>query len=99
MKGYLVLENGSIYEGERIGVERDVICEVVFNTSMTGYLEIFTDPSYAGPQLYKVCLDTPSKEASFSWVKSSFFLSSIIFSPNVIFSPLIYFTSYPFHYK
>lgn len=48
MKGYLVLENGSIYEGERIGAERDVISEIVFNTSMTGYLEIFTDPSYAG---------------------------------------------------
>ncbi len=48
MKGYLVLENGSIYEGERIGAEKDVISEVVFNTSMTGYLEIFTDPSYAG---------------------------------------------------
>lgn len=48
MKGYLVLENGSIYEGERIGAEKDVISEIVFNTSMTGYLEIFTDPSYAG---------------------------------------------------
>lgn len=48
MKGYLVLENGSIYEGERIGAEKDIISEIVFNTSMTGYLEIFTDPSYAG---------------------------------------------------
>lgn len=48
MKGYLVLENGSIYEGERIGADKDVISEIVFNTSMTGYLEIFTDPSYAG---------------------------------------------------
>lgn len=48
MKGYLVLENGSIYEGERIGAEKDVISEIVFNTSMAGYLEIFTDPSYAG---------------------------------------------------
>ena len=48
MKGYLVLENGSIYEGERIGADKDIISEIVFNTSMTGYLEIFTDPSYAG---------------------------------------------------
>ena len=48
MKGYLVLENGSIYEGERIGANKDIISEIVFNTSMTGYLEIFTDPSYAG---------------------------------------------------
>lgn len=56
MKGYLVLENGSIYEGERIGANKDVICEVVFNTSMTGYLEIFTDPSYAGQG---VCMTYP----------------------------------------
>ena len=48
MKSYLVLENGNIFEGERIGYLADTICEVVFNTSMTGYLEIFTDPSYSG---------------------------------------------------
>lgn len=56
MKGYLVLENGSVYEGERIGANKDVICEVVFNTSMTGYLEIFTDPSYA---FQGVCMTYP----------------------------------------
>ena len=48
MKGYLVLENGEIFEGETIGYQKESICEIVFNTSMTGYLEIFTDPSYAG---------------------------------------------------
>ena len=49
MIGYLVLENGEILEGERIGdVTQDVACEVVFNTGMAGYLETFTDPSYAG---------------------------------------------------
>lgn len=48
MKGYLVLENGEIFEGIRFGYERDIICEVVFNTSMTGYIEILTDPSCAG---------------------------------------------------
>lgn len=48
MKGYLILENGEIFEGERIGYDKDCICEVVFNTSMAGYLEIFTDPSYCG---------------------------------------------------
>ena len=47
MKGYLVLENREIFEGERIGYEKDTCLEVVFNTSMTGYLKIFTDPSYA----------------------------------------------------
>lgn len=48
MVGYLVLENGEIFEGERIGYNKDTACEVVFNTSMVGYVEIFTDPAYAG---------------------------------------------------
>ena len=34
--------------GRRIGADRDVVCEVVFNTAMAGYLEVLTDPSYAG---------------------------------------------------
>ena len=46
MKGYLVLENGQVFEGERIGEDVDVCLEVVFNTSMAGYLKVFTDPSY-----------------------------------------------------
>lgn len=48
MTGYLVLENGDVFEGERIGYIKDTICEVVFNTSMAGYPEVFTDPSYCG---------------------------------------------------
>ena len=48
MVGYLVLENGEIFEGERIGYSTDAVCEVVFNTGMAGYIETFTDPSYAG---------------------------------------------------
>ena len=48
MKGYLVLENGEIFEGERFGSNVDVTCEVVFNTAMAGYIETFTDPSYYG---------------------------------------------------
>lgn len=48
MVGYLVLENGDVFEGERIGFIKDTICEVVFNTSMAGYPEVFTDPSYCG---------------------------------------------------
>lgn len=46
-KGYLVLENGDVFEGERIGAQKDTCLEVVFNTSMAGYLKVFTDPSYA----------------------------------------------------
>jgi len=44
----LVLEDGSVYEGYSFGAETDTCGEVVFNTSMAGYQEILTDPSYAG---------------------------------------------------
>lgn len=46
MKAFLVLENGDIYEGESFGYEGESTGEVVFNTSMAGYQEILTDPSY-----------------------------------------------------
>jgi len=48
MKAYLILEDGTMFEGTSIGSAREVISEIVFNTSMTGYLEVLTDPSYAG---------------------------------------------------
>ena len=44
----LVLEDGTVFEGLSFGHEEEVIAEVVFNTSMTGYQEIITDPSYCG---------------------------------------------------
>ena len=47
-KTILVLEDGSVYEGHTFGAEVRSYGEVVFNTSMTGYQEILTDPSYAG---------------------------------------------------
>ena len=47
-KAYLVLQDGSIYEGRSFGAEGVAIGEVVFNTSMSGYQEMLTDPSYAG---------------------------------------------------
>jgi carbamoyl-phosphate synthase small subunit len=48
MVGYLVLENGLVFSGKRIGYKRDAIFEVVFNTGMSGYMETITDPSYVG---------------------------------------------------
>jgi carbamoyl-phosphate synthase small subunit len=45
---YLVLEDGSVYPGQRLGAEGETTGEVVFNTSMTGYQEMLTDPSYGG---------------------------------------------------
>ena len=48
MKATLILENGMTFTGESLGSTADRICEMVFNTSMVGYQEILTDPSYAG---------------------------------------------------
>ncbi len=48
MKTLLVLENGLAFEGENFGAEGEVFGELVFNTSMSGYQEILTDPSYKG---------------------------------------------------
>ena len=48
MKAFLILEDGTVFCGSSIGSDREVISEIVFNTSMTGYLEVLTDPSYAG---------------------------------------------------
>lgn len=45
----LVLEDGAVYEGATFGAELSGYGEVVFNTSMIGYQEMLTDPSYAGP--------------------------------------------------
>ncbi|MCL4245464.1 MAG: carbamoyl phosphate synthase small subunit, partial [Candidatus Dadabacteria bacterium] len=47
-KAILVLEDGTIFEGRGFGAEGEVHGEAVFNTSMTGYQEILTDPSYNG---------------------------------------------------
>lgn len=48
MKAVLVLQDGAIFEGESFGAAKTVVGEVVFNTSLTGYQEIITDPSYRG---------------------------------------------------
>ncbi len=48
MKAFLILEDGTVFTGTSIGSQREIISEIVFNTSMTGYLEVLTDPSYAG---------------------------------------------------
>ena len=56
MKAFLILEDGTVFEGAHIGADKDVISEIVFNTSMAGYLEVLTDPSYAGQA---VCMTYP----------------------------------------
>ena len=74
MKAFLILEDGTVFEGVSIGSRREAVSEIVFNTSMTGYLEVLTDPSYAGQA---VCMTyplignygiTPDMESSRPWV-------------------------------
>lgn len=48
MKGYLLLEDGSLYEGSLRGAQKDATAELVFTTAMVGYMETLTDPSYDG---------------------------------------------------
>ena len=48
MQAYLVLEDGTIFKGRSFGSSGEALGEVVFNTSMAGYQEIITDPSYRG---------------------------------------------------
>jgi carbamoyl-phosphate synthase small subunit len=47
-RGYLVLEDGAVFEGLLAGSAEDAVGEVVFNTSVVGYEQVVTDPSYAG---------------------------------------------------
>ena len=56
MKAFLILEDGTVFTGTSIGSKKEIISEIVFNTSMTGYLEVLTDPSYAGQA---VCMTYP----------------------------------------
>jgi len=66
MKAYLILEDGHVFEGEHFGDDKEIISEFVFNTAMSGYVEVLSDPSYAGQSVvmtyplignYGVCLD------------------------------------------
>lgn len=56
MKSFLILEDGTVFEGTHIGARKEIVSEIVFNTSMAGYLEVLTDPSYAGQA---VCMTYP----------------------------------------
>ena len=74
MRAFLILEDGTVFTGESIGSTREVISEIVFNTSMTGYLEVLTDPSYAGQAVvmtYPLIGNygiTPDMESKRPWV-------------------------------
>ena len=50
---YLILENGTVFEGKAFGAEKETMGELVFTTSMVGYLETITDPSYFGQVVFQ----------------------------------------------
>ena len=56
MKAFLILEDGTVFTGTSFGAAKEVISDIVFNTSMAGYPEVLTDPSYAGQA---VCMTYP----------------------------------------
>ena len=76
MKVSILLENGMFFEAEGFGAEGTAVGEIVFNTSMTGYQEIITDPSYAGqfvvftmPEIGNVGVNDDDMESKGAWLK------------------------------
>src|SRR5262245_59468965 len=76
MKAVLALADGSVFEGGAFGAEGEAVGEVVFNTSMTGYQEILTDPSYEGqlvamtyPQIGNTGVNTEDVESRKPFVR------------------------------
>ena len=77
MKATLILGNGAVFHGQSIGATGDRVCEMVFNTSMTGYQEILTDPSYAGqgvvmsyPLIGNYGVNSEDNESDRPWVEA-----------------------------
>ncbi|HEX2056205.1 MAG TPA: carbamoyl-phosphate synthase domain-containing protein, partial [Nitrospiraceae bacterium] len=54
-KAILALADGTVFEGRALGYEGEICGEVVFNTAMTGYQEVLTDPSYKGQIVTMTC--------------------------------------------
>jgi carbamoyl-phosphate synthase small subunit len=72
----LILENGAIFTGERFGAEGETYGEIIFNTAMTGYQEVLSDPSYAEqiilftfPHIGNVGVNLEDQESKFIWAK------------------------------
>jgi len=76
MKAFLLLDDGTLFEGKAIGASGSSVGEIVFNTGMTGYQEILTDPSYAGqivtmtyPLIGNYGINDDDNESRRPWVK------------------------------
>ena len=75
-KAYIYFENGIFLEAKSFGAETTAVGEVVFNTSMSGYQEIMSDPSYAGqfvtftmPEIGNVGVNEEDMESTAAWAK------------------------------
>ena len=82
--GVLVLENGNFFEGYGFGFENTAVGEICFNTSITGYQEIISDPSYAGqiinftfPHIGNVGTNSDDQESDKIWTRGVIFNSEI----------------------
>ena len=87
--GVLVLENKTIFKGVGIGYQGTATGEVCFNTSLTGYQEIISDPSYAGqivnftfPHVGNVGTNKEDLESDKVWTKGVIFNSEITSPSN-----------------
>ena len=87
--GVLVLENGTSFHGYGFGYEGIATGEVCFNTSITGYQEIITDPSYAGqiinftfPHIGNVGTNNEDNESDKIWAKGVIFNTDITSPSN-----------------
>ena len=87
--GVLVLENGSFFKGHGFGYESTTTGEVCFNTSITGYQEIISDPSYAGqiinftfPHIGNVGTNNDDHESDKIWTRGVIFNSEITSPSN-----------------
>ncbi len=89
MKGYLILEDGTLFEGTFFGEEKEILCEVVFTTGMTGYQETVTDPSFEGqavvmtyPMIGNYGANAEDAESTRPWLSALIVRSLSTFASN-----------------
>src|SRR5512136_906367 len=75
-RAFLALADGTVYRGHSVGAHKDCLGEVVFNTGMTGYQEVLTDPSYNGqivtmtyPEIGNTGINPEDVESNRPWVE------------------------------
>ncbi len=79
-KVFIVLENGQIFEGKRFGYDGDVMGELVFTTSVVGYIETLTDPSYYG----QIVMQTFPLIGNYGWIESDVVSDKIYASAYIV---------------